>query len=262
MRSLPKVYVYNFADLALLHQIDTLANKAGLCAVSCEPKPMVLACPGIHRGQARFGPRRGGDAALVAPAGSSIWPPVSRSWDRSQPSSCRFPSPCWSQVRVERYEVNKTRFIAAHEGALASLAMSADGSRVATASEKGTIVRVFDSLEGSQLFELRRGADQAMVHSLGFSPACDWLAATSDKGTVHIFSLTAKPQGQAGAGAGAAGGQQQGQQQGEVSGVAGDRHKSAGQGRSQSGAGAAKLAQSSVSFVVRRSGFAPRGMPS
>lgn len=50
---LSQVYVYNFADLAILHQIDTLSNKLGLCAVSCEPKPLVLACPGIHKGQAR-----------------------------------------------------------------------------------------------------------------------------------------------------------------------------------------------------------------
>lgn len=67
---LRQVYVYNFADLALLHQIDTLANKAGLCAVSCEPRPMVLACPGIHRGQVR----RGGPARrarrVLRPCGS------------------------------------------------------------------------------------------------------------------------------------------------------------------------------------------------
>lgn len=153
-----------------------------------------------------------------------------------------------AQVRVERYEVNKTRFIAAHEGSLACLAMSADGSKIATASEKGTIVRVFDTNEGVQLFELRRGTDHALVHCLSFSPSCEWLAATSDKGTVHVFSLTAKPQGPSTAG-GAASGAQHGDDGPPRVGAPGAM--SAGQGRPQSGKGASRLAKSSVSFVVR-----------
>lgn len=35
---------------------------------------------------------------------------------------------------------------------------------VATASEKGTLVRVFDSQTGKKLFEVRRGSERAMVH--------------------------------------------------------------------------------------------------
>lgn len=264
--------MYNFADLSLLHQIDTLANKSGLCAVSCEPKPLVLACPGIHKGQAsvtRHSSRSSllwlsaGEAAATHAAAHNNLLSFVIAFHRLVVSRAP-PSPvsCCvvvvvAQVRVERYEVNKTRFIAAHEGNLACLAMSADGSKIATASEKGTIVRVFDTNEGSQLFELRRGTDHALVHSLSFSPACEWLAATSDKGTAHVFSLTAKPQGQAGgsgvqqAGAGAPGGVQDG-----AAGPAGGqgdpgRPVSAGQGRPQSGKGAVKLAQSSVKFVVR-----------
>ena len=34
-----------------LPQVDTLTNPLGLCAISCEPHAMVLACPGIHKGQ-------------------------------------------------------------------------------------------------------------------------------------------------------------------------------------------------------------------
>ena len=29
-----KIYVYNFADLKLLHQIETISNPLGLCALS------------------------------------------------------------------------------------------------------------------------------------------------------------------------------------------------------------------------------------
>lgn len=37
--------------------------------------------------------------------------------------------------------------------------------------------------------ELRRGADPATIYSLALSRGCEWLAVSSHKGTVHIFSL-------------------------------------------------------------------------
>lgn len=38
-------------------------------------------------------------------------------------------------------------------------------------------------------FQVRRGADRAEIHSLAFSSCCQWLVVSSDKGTVHVFSL-------------------------------------------------------------------------
>lgn len=37
--------------------------------------------------------------------------------------------------------------------------------------------------------ELRRGADAAAIYSLALSRSCEWLAVSSDKGTVHVFAL-------------------------------------------------------------------------
>lgn len=37
--------------------------------------------------------------------------------------------------------------------------------------------------------QVRRGADRAEIYSLAFSPTAQWLAVSSDKGTVHVFSL-------------------------------------------------------------------------
>lgn len=44
-----KTYVYNFADLQLLHQIETTNNSRGLCALSASPN-IVLAVPGVKPG--------------------------------------------------------------------------------------------------------------------------------------------------------------------------------------------------------------------
>ena len=46
-----KVLIYNFADLRLLHSIETQSNPAGLLALSAAAEQTVLACPGLHNGQ-------------------------------------------------------------------------------------------------------------------------------------------------------------------------------------------------------------------
>jgi WD40 repeat protein len=109
-----KVYVYNLADLKLLHQIETISNPKGLCAVSQLAGSLVLVCPGLHKGQ----------------------------------------------VRVEHFAPKKTKFIMAHDSGIACFALNPDGLFLATASSKGTLVRVFNTVDGTLLREV-----------------CDWLYA-------------------------------------------------------------------------------------
>eukprot|EP00288_Rhodomonas_lens_P010997 CAMPEP_0177745440 /NCGR_PEP_ID=MMETSP0484_2-20121128/30313_1 /TAXON_ID=354590 /ORGANISM="Rhodomonas lens, Strain RHODO" /LENGTH=425 /DNA_ID=CAMNT_0019260075 /DNA_START=234 /DNA_END=1513 /DNA_ORIENTATION=- len=77
----------------------------------------------------------------------------------------------------------------AHTSPLNSLALTLDGSRLVTASEKGTILRVMDSLTGRMLQELRRGAHVAEMCCLAFNHTSSLLACSSVRGTVHVFQL-------------------------------------------------------------------------
>ncbi|XP_076952854.1 autophagy-related protein 18a-like [Bidens hawaiensis] len=138
-----KIYVYNFADLKLLQQIDTFMNPKGLCEVSHVAGSMVLVCPGLHKGQ----------------------------------------------IRAEHYGSKQTKFIMAHDSRVVCMALTHDGRLLATASSKGTLVRVFNTLDGSLLQEVRRGADRADIYSLAFSTTAERLAVSSDRGTVHVFNL-------------------------------------------------------------------------
>ncbi|KAJ1628567.1 WD40-repeat-containing domain protein [Pavlovales sp. CCMP2436] len=138
-----KVYVYNFADLRLMHHFETISNPKGLCALSPSSSACVLACPGLQKGH----------------------------------------------LRVELFDIRRPTLIAAHEGTLSCLALNLDGTRLATASERGTLIRVWDSHSGQPLHELRRGAEAADIQSIAFNFDSTWLAVSSDHGTVHVFSL-------------------------------------------------------------------------
>ncbi|XP_075162144.1 autophagy-related 18a isoform X2 [Haematobia irritans] len=80
--------------------------------------------------------------------------------------------------------------IPAHDSPLAALAFSPSGTEIATASERGTVIRVFSSLDGSKLFELRRGLKRCVsIASLSFSNCAEYLVSSSNTETIHIFRL-------------------------------------------------------------------------
>lgn len=70
------------------------------------------------------------------------------------------------------------------------MCISNDGSFVATASEKGTIVRLYKVADGKLLKEFRRGMKPVSITGLAFSSDNSLLLASSNTGTVHLFDLT------------------------------------------------------------------------
>ncbi|XP_019726196.1 WD repeat domain phosphoinositide-interacting protein 1 isoform X2 [Hippocampus comes] len=80
--------------------------------------------------------------------------------------------------------------IQAHASPLAALTFNASGTKLASASEKGTVIRVFSIPEGQRLFEFRRGMKRYVsISSLSFSADAQFLCASSNTETVHIFKL-------------------------------------------------------------------------
>ncbi|CDS43615.1 WD40 repeat domain containing protein [Echinococcus multilocularis] len=80
--------------------------------------------------------------------------------------------------------------IAAHDGLLAALAFNVSSTLLATASERGTVVRVFSIPAGDKLMEFRRGlARYASICSLNFSTDNRFLVCASNTETVHVFKL-------------------------------------------------------------------------
>ncbi|CAH8642383.1 unnamed protein product [Dicrocoelium dendriticum] len=80
--------------------------------------------------------------------------------------------------------------IAAHDGLLAALAFNPLATLLATASEKGTVIRVFSIPHGDKLMEFRRGLTRCVsICCLSFSLNNQFLVAASHTETLHVFKL-------------------------------------------------------------------------
>lgn len=99
------------------------------------------------------------------------------------------PSTTKGHIHIINYENNSSIDVQAHESDLSAIEISPDSKLCATASYKGTLIRVFSIDEGNLLQELRRGSGKARIHCISFHPNMKWLTCSSDKKTVHVFSL-------------------------------------------------------------------------
>eukprot|EP00884_Botryococcus_braunii_P010545 jgi/Botrbrau1/19492/Bobra.0571s0001.1 len=82
--------------------------------------------------------------------------------------------------------------VPAHRSPLAVMEWNYDGSLLASASKKGTVIRVHALPQAQKLYTFRRGTRPAVVCSVAFSPpgvSPPFLCASSDHGTVHLFRL-------------------------------------------------------------------------
>ncbi|SMN21193.1 similar to Saccharomyces cerevisiae YPL100W ATG21 Phosphoinositide binding protein required for vesicle formation in the cytoplasm-to-vacuole targeting (Cvt) pathway [Maudiozyma saulgeensis] len=84
-----------------------------------------------------------------------------------------------------------------HKGNISCLAINHDGKLIATASEKGTIVRVFSTgvdmtfTSNKQLqYEFRRGTRPSNIYQLIFNKTSTLVGCVGDTDTIHLFSLT------------------------------------------------------------------------
>jgi len=100
-----------------------------------------------------------------------------------------FPGRTPGQVQMVETATGNVSIIPAHATPLRAMDLSPDGEILATASETGTLIRVFSTGNCAKIGELRRGVDHAFVYSIAISPNSTLLAVTSDKSTLHIFDL-------------------------------------------------------------------------
>lgn len=101
-----------------------------------------------------------------------------------------FPDIKTGKIRIRDLNEERSRVIEAHRHPVKCLAMDFFGRYIASASTKGTIIRVFRTDTRQVVQEMRRGTDDAVILSLNFNLNADLLGCSSDSGTIHIFKVT------------------------------------------------------------------------
>ena len=79
--------------------------------------------------------------------------------------------------------------IQAHETELGALSVNPDGTLIASASQKGTVIKIFGADGGETLQTLRRGSGNAIIADIVFHPTLHIIACTSNKTSIHIFEI-------------------------------------------------------------------------
>lgn len=171
--------------MTLLYVISTSPNPAAICALSPSSENCYIAYP-LPKPREDTGERRPAHA-----------PPLST-----------YVAPTSGDVLIfDTITLKAVNVIEAHRSPLSCIALNSDGTLLATASETGTIIRVFSVPRGQKLYQFRRGTYPSTIYSMSFNLSSTLLCVSSTSDTVHIFRLAnAGPNGgAAAAGAGVLG---------------------------------------------------------
>ena len=92
-------------------------------------------------------------------------------------------------ITVKNYTKGNSLKIFAQEDTISYIALNNDGSLLATSNEKGTLIKLHSCINGNLLAQFYRGKDKAEINYICFDKLSNFLAVTSDRGTIHIWSL-------------------------------------------------------------------------
>lgn len=157
------IYIYDIANMKLLQTLDTTANAMAICALAPNSEQCYIAFPALA-----------GNAPSSAPAHA---PGVSAA------------TLTGNLMIYDTLQLQPVGTIEAHKSAVAAAAFNSDGTLLATASDKGTIIRVFSCPDAQKLYQFRRGTLPAKIHNIAFSLDSQFITVASDSETIHIFRL-------------------------------------------------------------------------
>lgn len=101
-----------------------------------------------------------------------------------------FPYKYTGYIKVKNYNSPlNVPAINAHDRNIAFIAINSEGTLLASASEQGTLIRIFCTNNGELIQELRRGAKIAEIYNICFDFNNKFIACSSNSRTIHIFSI-------------------------------------------------------------------------
>ena len=147
--------------MELIENMNTINNPKGIFSICNEPKKYVLAFPDSTKGNILI--------KIFTNMNGKI---QGNSLDKKESKEI-----CTQIIKN------------AHKGNINILCFNFSGTKIASASDRGTTIRIFNSETGEKIAELRRGTTDANIYSLCFSYNDYYLGLTSNHGSCHIFDL-------------------------------------------------------------------------
>jgi WD40 repeat protein len=99
-----------------------------------------------------------------------------------------FPSNNIGCVNVYHIGNDNIETFQAHNSPIDNIYVSSNGNYIVTASEKGTIIRIFESTNYNKINEFRRGSEQTTITNICMNKNNSILLVSSEKGTIHLFN--------------------------------------------------------------------------
>ncbi|OCT44480.1 Autophagy-related protein 18 [Cladophialophora carrionii] len=162
-----QIYLYDIQTMKLLYTIETSPNPAAICALSPSQDNCYLAYP------------------LPQKAVASAFAPPSH----APPNSTHVPPTTGEVLIFDAIKLEAVNVVEAHKSPLSCVAFNNEGTLLATASDKGTIIRVFSVPDAHKLYQFRRGSMPSRIFSMAFNITSTLLCVSSATETVHIFKL-------------------------------------------------------------------------
>lgn len=163
-----QIYLYDISNMKLLTTIETSPNPHAICALSPSSENCYLAYPLPQK--------------TIA---SSFAPP-----SHAPPSGTHIPPTSGDVLIFDALKLEAINVVEAHRSPLSCITLNNTGTLLATASDKGTIIRVFSIPDVHKLYHFRRGSTPSRIYSMSFNTSSSLLCVSSATDTVHIFKLS------------------------------------------------------------------------
>ncbi|KAI4116914.1 MAG: hypothetical protein LQ345_002748 [Seirophora villosa] len=164
-----QIYLYDISNMKLLHTIETSPNPNAIVALSPSSESCYLAYPLPQKSP----------PSNLTPSHAPHAPPT----------STHIPPTTGDVLIFDALKLEAINVAEAHRSPLSCISLNNTGTLLATASDKGTIIRVFAVPSAKKLYQFRRGSMPSRIYSMAFNATSTLLCVSSASDTVHIFKL-------------------------------------------------------------------------
>ena len=164
-----KIYIFNFQTYQIIDIIDTSENKNGLIAISQNENINIISFP-INNNN-----NNNNNNEIN---------------DNNNNDSINNNNDIKEKLKIKNYDKGKEIEINISENTnISYILINNNGILLFSSCEKGTIIKIYRIIDGLNILDFKRGSEKANINFMCLDNLNFFFAATSERGTIHIWSL-------------------------------------------------------------------------